>query len=977
MARATSSSWHAEGMRRLVSSRVRHREILQAERQRSMQGELRVAVVLADAGLGKTRLATELLPRDVQSAVGLTARTPFCGVPQLGPWMDALGLTQGPDADCACRVCGSGLGGLPALGPRARSAHDPASCVGALRHHFVEWVPRILAEASARRPIMLVLEDVHRAEDAVWEMLLRLARDCRTGRVLVVATARPAELAARQRALEMLHALEQDTQVRHVDLAPFTRQELRELSAGALGRDQAPTQLVDWLMSRAQGNPRFTVGLLEALAEREADPSAPVLDRIPDNLTRWVRAGLAQLDPTPLALLELLAVTGDSVDPDHLVVLAGLGIDEVARALEQLAATGAVIEQQREGALCYTLPQALIREVLYSDMGGVRRRVLHRRVATALLESGRIRAAGRHYVEAARAGDGQAVSTLVEMARHAQQRGLDSLAWQLILSLQDLLPGGDPRWCEVFEASFQRSMWGTIDRTVHYVDELDAVRRMRHLLVGTPDQPRQAEARLGLAGVLAYGAGDVDAGEKECLETFALCRRAGWHAPARLAAIEWAKIRGWAGDLRGEESAARRLLQEAERCRDQRGVAEALAALAHALGWQGRFSEAETVLLRSVEVAENVALPTGLSHSLALLAMLDACRGQLVSARARYARAAGSSPPGSPMIGRCGTFIELIAGDLPLARAHAQHAQRSGRAASIPVQLAGWVAIGAAEGGAVDEARRHLHILERLRTRRLGIIEPLYWWAEGVVARTEGRFALAVAALNRSVEGYATIGGHALSAFVLADLAEVTAIEGDRDAAADVARRAEDLAWRTEAPLQQALHLLARACTLLGCEQREAAAHAASDAVARFSSRGYRLLAARSQFIHARAVHRSDRKAAQETLREAAATFEACGAIVRREQARALLRQVDSQRPCRTPERPGLGSLTRRERQVSELAARGYTASHIAGLLHIGVRTVETHLARSYRKLGVTKKQQLVHHAAELGFVPSPRPAMD
>ncbi|HEX5347408.1 MAG TPA: helix-turn-helix transcriptional regulator, partial [Pseudonocardiaceae bacterium] len=75
---------------------------------------------------------------------------------------------------------------------------------------------------------------------------------------------------------------------------------------------------------------------------------------------------------------------------------------------------------------------------------------------------------------------------------------------------------------------------------------------------------------------------------------------------------------------------------------------------------------------------------------------------------------------------------------------------------------------------------------------------------------------------------------------------------------------------------------------------------------------------------------------------------------------------------CTARAAPGPGSLTRRERQVAELAAGGYTASQIAARLYIGVRTVETHLARGYRKLGVSCKQQLVRRAAEFGFTPGP-----
>lgn len=100
--------------------------------------------------------------------------------------------------------------------------------------------------------------------------------------------------------------------------------------------------------------------------------------------------------------------------------------------------------------------------------------------------------------------------------------------------------------------------------------------------------------------------------------------------------------------------------------------------------------------------------------------------------------------------------------------------------------------------------------------------------------------------------------------------------------------------------------------------------------------------------------------------------FDAGGAVQRHEQARTLLVAPGSDGRCATEAAGGPGALTRRERQVTELAAAGYTAQQIAARLHIGVRTVETHLARSYPKLGITSKQQLVHHAAELGFTPSP-----
>ncbi|MFN2479046.1 MAG: AAA family ATPase [Pseudonocardiaceae bacterium] len=539
MASAVSSLCHVGSNRRLVSERVRELGVLRAEQQRSTLGELRVALVLGHAGLGKTRLAAELVPHGNEFAVGLIAHNClFKGMPPLGPWADALNLhADGLDPDRVCRVCGSGLGGLPALVRRIDIGHDAASCAETLRYHFVEWIPGLLATASIDRPIVVILDDAHRSDDAVWEMLLRLARDCASSRLFVLATAQPAELARNRTALAVLHALEQEARIHRLALAPLSRQDIGELTADTLRQDRVPPALADWLTARAQGNPRFVVGLLEALIGCDADFQAPALGRIPERLARWIRTELAQLDSLALTLLELLAVADGSVDPDDLARISRSPIENVAVALEQLARAGTVVEQQHEGSLGYTLAHALTREVLYTDIGAARRRMMHRQVAAALLESGRTEAAASHYIRAAQTGDGEAIVALIKMVRRAHQRGLSSLEWQTVSTLQDLLPAGDERWCEVFDALALWTNWGIVDRTEHYVADIAAVQRMRQLLAGVGDLQRQADVRLWLAGLFAYGAGDVDAGARECRQALVLCRQAGRHGAARAAAL--------------------------------------------------------------------------------------------------------------------------------------------------------------------------------------------------------------------------------------------------------------------------------------------------------------------------------------------------------------------------------------------------------------------------------------------------------
>lgn len=88
-------------------------------------------------------------------------------------------------------------------------------------------------------------------------------------------------------------------------------------------------------------------------------------------------------------------------------------------------------------------------------------------------------------------------------------------------------------------------------------------------------------------------------------------------------------------------------------------------------------------------------------------------------------------------------------------------------------------------------------------------------------------------------------------------------------------------------------------------------------------------------------------------------------AILTRLHARHVASVIPT-RPVPTEVNP-LDGLTRREREVVALAARGRTASEIGDLLHIGERTVETHLANAYPKLGIRSKVELVKLAQSFG----------
>ena len=112
---------------------------------------------------------------------------------------------------------------------------------------------------------------------------------------------------------------------------------------------------------------------------------------------------------------------------------------------------------------------------------------------------------------------------------------------------------------------------------------------------------------------------------------------------------------------------------------------------------------------------------------------------------------------------------------------------------------------------------------------------------------------------------------------------------------------------------------------------------------------------------------RRDRPTALELLREAAALYDQCGCTWRRERVFATLRRLGKPGRRAIASAGGPDSLTDREREVVVLAIRGVSAREIGEQLHIGERTVESHLARAFVRFGVHSRQELRHALNQAG----------
>src|SRR5262249_4986361 len=149
-----------------------------------------------------------------------------------------------------------------------------------------------------------------------------LARRLPDRPVLVLATARTADVARHPIAGQVLVALEQDDVLTRLQLEALTDDSVAELTRAVLEADPPPT-LVSWLAERSQGYPLFVVGLLRALLEKGADLAQPRLAQVPESLAGRVAVLVSRLEPPDRELLEVLAVMGGRAELDGLVRVLG------------------------------------------------------------------------------------------------------------------------------------------------------------------------------------------------------------------------------------------------------------------------------------------------------------------------------------------------------------------------------------------------------------------------------------------------------------------------------------------------------------------------------------------------------------------------------------------------------------------------------------------------------------------------------
>src|SRR5262249_33790007 len=338
-------------------------------------GAFRVVLVTGEPGIGKSRLASELAERHCDFAVVVGSRAFELGMTySLALWVEAFErlLNSAPAAEVR-RLCGSSVRDLAlvlgsarrALGsgpdkPDAELDHEPGRELDPER--LLRALTELLDNLSADSPVIVVLDDVHNADASSWQALYHMARRLPDRPVLILATARTADLARHRVAGQVLVGLEQDDVLARLGLQALTDESVAALTRAVVGASDVPPALVSWLVERSQGYPLFVVGLLRALLEKGADLTQPRLARGPESLAGRVALLVGRLDQPARELLEVLAVIGGRVELDGLARVLGRPPDRLGVPLEWLTRSRLVVEYEAGRRLGYEIAHPLVQD---------------------------------------------------------------------------------------------------------------------------------------------------------------------------------------------------------------------------------------------------------------------------------------------------------------------------------------------------------------------------------------------------------------------------------------------------------------------------------------------------------------------------------------------------------------------------------------------------------------------------------------
>ena len=383
----------------ILIGRAPYLAALQTCVQEAAAGQGRAVLVAGEAGIGKSRLVSEVATYAAGGGFNFVTghcfeqdqAVPYAPIVEIlrtvlqAPYGRSAAAALKPFAPEMIRL-------VPDFADLFSTASTPEPDVAAERerqkHRLVQAFTLLISEITARQPLFLCVEDLHWCDEASLDVLLYLARHVVSHAMLLLLTYRSDD--TRERLGYMLTQMDRERLAAEMRLAPLQVVEVEGMLRAIFGlaHPVAADQL-NLLYGLSDGNPFFVEEILRTVVAMDVPASPQALTgrlpldglRVPRTVNEAVGRRVAQLSPAARLLVALAAAAGRTFTFALLQALTLQDEQHILEQLKELITAQLVIEVSNER---FAFRHALTRQAVYAGLLGRERLALHRRIAEVL-----------------------------------------------------------------------------------------------------------------------------------------------------------------------------------------------------------------------------------------------------------------------------------------------------------------------------------------------------------------------------------------------------------------------------------------------------------------------------------------------------------------------------------------------------------------------------------------------------------------
>ncbi len=414
-------------------------------------GHGRLVTLAGEPGIGKTRTAQEVANyAELRQMDVLWGR---CyegeGAPPYWPWIQAIrSYSRDADPELLRSVMGAGAGDIAEIVSDLRYQLTDLQPAPSLepeqaRFRLFDSIVNFLRNAGTKRPMLLILEDLHWADQPTLSLLTFVAREVSGSRLLVIGTYRDDDLSPDSTLSQTLGIMAAERLFYDMQLKGLTQEEVGRFIE-VLSGIEPPPELVATVHGRTDGNPLFVTEVVQLLIQEGELTSDGIRDRqswsvrIPEGTMQVIGKRLERLSQPCTGTLAVASLIGREFALEHIQRLVGDGSGEQLLKVVEEAVAARVIEEVPNAQHRYQFTHAVVQETLWGTLPDASRAQLHVRIG-AMLEGFYGDDVQAHSAELAyhfsRGESAQSKEKLILYSRMAGERAEASYAHQEALTL--------------------------------------------------------------------------------------------------------------------------------------------------------------------------------------------------------------------------------------------------------------------------------------------------------------------------------------------------------------------------------------------------------------------------------------------------------------------------------------------------------------------------------------------------------------